>query len=449
MKADELRKKAEEFIKKSDNALEFLTNEDLLALANELQIQQIKLELQNDELRRAKEEVTIVSNKYSDLYDFAPVGFFSLNAEGKILEVNLRATILLARSKDSLIDLPFSALIEPRFRNAFHIHLQRTFERETPQIFEVEIKKSDGTILFAELQSVSLSLPDSTVRQCRTALIDISDRKQSEAFYKKYMQGLQSEKSIIDLQAKELANIKDKLSETETNLKNLLNQKDKLFSMLNQDLKDSFGKTIFELEFVLNNFGKLLNEDLKSRIYKIYNDSFDFHEVIENLIYWSKIQISDLTLIPKNINLKEAFEKQISAVKTYCLPRNISIIGEIDREIYVYVDETAFNVVIRNILSNAIKFSENSKKIVFFAVSKDTLVEISIIDSGKGMSETQLQSIFKKNPENHSIKTESQIPGFGVKLCKALIEKSGGAFNIKSSEDKGVKVVFTLPKKIS
>ncbi len=180
VKLTTLRQKAEKRLQREKKRLESISLRDLQDLVHELGTHQIELEMQNEELRRAQEEIETSRSKYADLYDFAPIGYFIFDKSGLILEVNLTGAGLLGADRRLLINKPFTVLVGKDDRDAFRAHLRETLQRETRQLCEIRIRRKDGSDLSVQLQSIAVEGPAGNVMSCRTAAIDITERKRLE-----------------------------------------------------------------------------------------------------------------------------------------------------------------------------------------------------------------------------------------------------------------------------
>ena len=129
-KSETLRKQAERTLKGRTSDLEKLSTRDIQSLVHELQVHQIELEMQNEELRRAQSEFEDSRNRYSNLYDFAPIGYFTFDKNGLILEVNLTGANILGVERSFLIKKPFSLYIAFGSRDVFYLHLRKVFRAD-------------------------------------------------------------------------------------------------------------------------------------------------------------------------------------------------------------------------------------------------------------------------------------------------------------------------------
>ncbi len=155
-------------------------NSDSRKLVHELQARQTELEKQNKELRSARTHLEESRSKYFDLYDLAPVGYFTFDENGLILEVNLNGAKQLGRERGSLIKMPFSMFICKDDRDVFYHHRQQVFERKTQCDCEIRLKRDGGSEFYAQI--VSIPAPDSqgNFNQIRSTVKDISERKRIE-----------------------------------------------------------------------------------------------------------------------------------------------------------------------------------------------------------------------------------------------------------------------------
>ena len=173
----QLRKRAEKALQKRPTGslqLPELSNEEMHSLVHELQVHQIELEMQNDELRRTQVELVESRDKYHELYDFAPLGYFTFDEMGRILDVNLTGADLLGIHRSKLLNMKFSSFISSDFQDTLYFHWKGLIESETHQTCELMLKKQDGQRFYAKLESVGVKDKTNNLIQIRTALSDIT-----------------------------------------------------------------------------------------------------------------------------------------------------------------------------------------------------------------------------------------------------------------------------------
>ena len=175
-KSETLRKQAEKALRDQTVDLRKLSTRDIRSLVHELQVHQIELEMQNEELRRTQSELEESRNRYSNLYDFAPVGYFTFDKNGLIMEVNLTGANMLGIERSFLIKKPFSLYMDFNSKDTFYLHLRKVFRANTRQTCEIKLVDKNKNRFDAQLES--LAVQDSS--QCRTAIVNITERKRSE-----------------------------------------------------------------------------------------------------------------------------------------------------------------------------------------------------------------------------------------------------------------------------
>ncbi len=183
-KFNALRRQAEELMSNPDFSKRLVAFEDPLQLIHELQTFQVELELQNDELRRAQQELMEFKIHYTQLYDFTPVGYVTLDAKGTIFDANMTLARMLETERGSLVNRSLSDHILPKDQDIYYLHLQALFTYKKRQICDLKMKKKDGSFLDVQLESTAIPKSDQGEARFRTVIIDVSERKRSERLLK-------------------------------------------------------------------------------------------------------------------------------------------------------------------------------------------------------------------------------------------------------------------------
>jgi PAS domain S-box-containing protein len=180
--AAKLRRQAEERLRAKAEDLHLpRSGAEAQRLLHELEVHQIELEMQNAELCRGREELELSRNRYAELYDFAPIGYFTFDARGLIREVNLAGGQLLGIERRRLVNKPFSGFIaDADGRELFSSHLEAISQNQGMQECEVDLKRQGGPTLHAQLQSLMAGNIDDQVDYIHTTIIDITDRRRAE-----------------------------------------------------------------------------------------------------------------------------------------------------------------------------------------------------------------------------------------------------------------------------
>jgi len=147
---------------------------------HELQVHQIELEMQNDELRQAQRALEESRDRYVDLYDYAPIGYVTLDRHALVLEANLSCAGLLETERRSLIHKPFSRFVHKDSQDTFYFHRNQVLQTGTRHKCEIKLVKPDGSWFYAQLESVGMADSDGKLSRLRTAISDITDRKFAE-----------------------------------------------------------------------------------------------------------------------------------------------------------------------------------------------------------------------------------------------------------------------------
>jgi PAS domain S-box-containing protein len=191
-KPDYLRKRAEEVLAKRKERLQDLSHADLKKLVHELGTYQVELETQNEELRSTRAKLEESSNRYAELYDFSPVGYFTITARGLVREANLTGAEMLGVTKRLVTDKPFSLFIERGDLAVYQAHRKEVFRRQTRQTCELRMKPRNAPAFYARLQSAAVENIDNKAGLMRTSVIDITERKLVEEEREKLINELQA-----------------------------------------------------------------------------------------------------------------------------------------------------------------------------------------------------------------------------------------------------------------
>ncbi len=148
---------------------------------HEFQVYQVELEMQNEELQAARNQMEASLEKYTDLYDFAPVGYFSVNEHGRILEANLTAAAMLGVGRARLVNQRLHAFVVPSSRPAFTAFLKKALGGPAKQICEVSLVNHAGAACWVDIQAISAVVPPGAPKWCRLAVSDLSALKRAEA----------------------------------------------------------------------------------------------------------------------------------------------------------------------------------------------------------------------------------------------------------------------------
>jgi PAS domain-containing protein len=181
-----LRKEAELFLSNKDLSYkDKIAEDDIKKLFQELQVHQIELEMQNDELRRANEELEIERLRFSGIYDLAPVGYFIMDMAGKVEDVNITGAALLGRQKSRIINFKLQSFIMPECIDEFYIFLNNLNTTNTQLNCQLKFFKDDAVVIDAQVEGITINNTLSLKKQCYIAVMDIT--KRIRGFARRYM----------------------------------------------------------------------------------------------------------------------------------------------------------------------------------------------------------------------------------------------------------------------
>jgi PAS domain S-box-containing protein len=205
--ADDLLRRALEVVRAKAHTLpDTPTPDQSKRLYQELQVHQIELEMQNEELRRARDELEAERERYFDLYDLAPIGYLTINGKGLILEANLMAAALLGAARGSLVKQSLTRFILPEDHHIFSLHCKLLFETGAPQVCELRVLRQDGAQFWVGMEAkVAMQDGEDGAPVCRAMIRDITERKQMEETQLFLLQSGYADENFFDLLARYLA----------------------------------------------------------------------------------------------------------------------------------------------------------------------------------------------------------------------------------------------------
>jgi PAS domain S-box-containing protein len=271
-----------------------------------------------------------------------------------------------------------------------------------------------------------------TVRGGETRIISTKKTRFLDADNKKYLVGV-----IHDITERK---------KTENSLKELIATKDKLFSIIAHDLRSPFNGIIGFSELLIENSNDILLEDSEQYIKIINSSAKNTLILLDNLLNWAKSQTGQLSFNPEKILFSEVVHEIIALSKNIAKSKNIALECSCTDNLEIYVDVNMLNTVLRNLISNAIKFTNIGGHIKVSAASKQDHVEITISDNGIGINKEKCSELFSIASNTTTLGTADENgSGLGLVLCKEFIQKNNGDIWVESEENKGSNFIFTLP----
>ncbi|MEI6696894.1 MAG: PAS domain-containing sensor histidine kinase [Bacteroidota bacterium] len=547
----DLQRKAEELLKqrknkKASEETMLLSEIEILKLAHELEVHQIELEMQNEELILAKKAEDQIKESYIELYDFAPVAYFSLSKRAEILSLNLKAAQLLGKERNSLINSHFAFFIDEHEKDIFaeffdkvmfgsenaicelslsfnthesvFLHLSGNLNESKDQCLITavdvsEIKIAEETILLSKrrmeiilntsfigtwqwnvqtgetifnemwAEIIGYTLDELAPLSIKTweTLAHTEDLIQSGILLEQHFAGklpyydcecrikhknghwvwVRDRGSVISYSSdgkplmmfgthSDISNQKQaekEINEINTKLSKVNTEKDKFFSIIAHDLRGPLGNFMGLSKIMAESLKEFSFDDIENFANTLEKSASNLYRLLENLLEWSKMQQGIIPFNPKLIALKMIVFESIGMTGNAAEKKEIKISYNISAETEVFADSNILQTILRNLISNAIKFTHKGGDIEISAKpNKDHELEISVKDTGIGMSQEIMGNLFKIDTDTNRKGTDDEpSTGLGVIICKDLIEKHGGKLWIESEVGVGSCFYFTLP----
>ena len=265
---------------------------------------------------------------------------------------------------------------------------------------------------------------------------------------KKVENDLRNSQKLLEEENFRLIKTKEEIKYQNERLQKLAKEKDKFFSVISHDLKNPFNSILGFSENLLElvNENDYTHEDIKKRANIILKSSQQAYNLLLNLMEWAYTETGRITYEPEYFDLVELISETELLFLNMAKQKSIKIMPYLPSEMQVYADKDMVGSVLRNLISNAIKFSNQNGSIQICAQEAEKELIVSVIDSGIGMPQENTDKIFE-NEINFSTPgtCNERGTGLGLILCKEFIESHGGRIWVETQEGKGFSVYFSIP----
>jgi len=236
------------------------------------------------------------------------------------------------------------------------------------------------------------------------------------------------------------------LKQSELALKEANQTKDRFFSIISHDLRAPFTSLMGFSETLIDSYDSFDEKTKKNFARAIYDSAEQIYNLLDNLLQWSLAQTNSIVFKPGKVDFSTVVDENISLMEKSAELKEITLVSAIDGDRVLFADINMLNTILRNLFSNAIKFTGKGGNITLSSTAKKDFLEITIADTGVGMSDEYMKKIFRIDEKHLTRGTEKETgTGIGLVLCKDFIEKHGGKIWVESKPGEGSRFSFTLP----
>jgi len=226
----------------------------------------------------------------------------------------------------------------------------------------------------------------------------------------------------------------------------LNSDKDLFISILAHDLRSPFTALLGLSDILIENIRVFNIDEIENLLKQISTSSNDTFALLEDLLKWTSTKSGKIPYKPQKLNLTDVCENIIKTLNSNAITKNISVLINIHEPVYVLADIDMLKTVMRNLVSNAIKFTNNGGVISIKAKEDSGIVTVSVTDNGIGIKSDKLKKLFDISQRQTTIGTADETgTGLGLILCKEFVEKNSGKIWVESEYGKGSEFKFTQP----
>lgn len=257
---------------------------------------------------------------------------------------------------------------------------------------------------------------------------------------------LQTQNLRLQQEVAERTRAEDALKVSEQQLRELNASKDKLFSIIAHDLKSPLSSLKGLLQFAEEHLESYTPDKLREMIVMQRTSIEHLLKLIDNLLTWSRLQRGILDYFPQRFPLEQAIRRNLELFRHVAAQKQVTMNSTVSQQVIVYADYNMVDTVIRNLLSNALKFTKSGGQVTISADMQATCVTTAVADTGIGIEPDLLPLLFRGDAPPKRLGTQHEKgTGLGLMLCKELVERNGGSVSVTSEAGQGAIFTFTLP----
>ena len=381
-----------------------------------------------------------------NLFDYVPVGVCIINRDYEVLYWNFTIEEWTKIKKDNIIGKSLFDFFPNVNDFKYTSRISAIFDGGPPTIFSSQLHKNfftsylpDGQLRF---QHTTVSAIPSVTTNDYYAIFSIEDVSSLSQRLKEYR--ILKDQALEEVRQRRLA--EEALRKSENELRELNMTKDKFFSIIAHDIKNPLGTSMNVSEFLYNDFENFSPEEVKDFINDIMVSSKGLYSLLEELLNWARVQTGRIDYNPEDNDIAEVIANSLSLLKMNAEKKNINFTSTIEAGTFAYFDFKMINTVIRNLSSNAIKFTPENGSVTISAIKGDEFLTIKVSDTGIGISQDDIKKLFRIDVHHTTIGTSQEKgTGLGLIICKEFVEFNKGKIWVESELNKGTDFIFTLP----
>ena len=257
---------------------------------------------------------------------------------------------------------------------------------------------------------------------------------------------LQNINRKLKLEIEERKRTEIALQESEKNLKEANAAKDKFFSIIAHDLRNPFNAVIGFSNLLRENLSEFNTSEISEYIGYINDSAINAYTLLGNLLDWARSQTNSIQFKPEAVNISDVIKSTLTILSGEATKKSITVNSPVPSDSFVLADCNMVSAVLRNLVSNAIKFTRPGGFIEISSCTTGGFHEVTVADNGVGIQRKDIEKLFRIDTKVYTQGTaEESGTGLGLILCKEFVEKNSGTIRVESEAGTGSKFIFTLP----
>jgi len=360
-----------------------------------------------------------IQKKFRTIFDEGPLGMATIDLDFTFLDINNKFCEMVGYSSEELKEHTFTDITHPDDAELDISLARQLYRGEIPSYnMRKRYLRQNKEIFWVSL----------------TATL-IRDEDGEPLYYLAMVEDIN-----------EAVHIQEKLLERETELTKINDDKDRLFSIIAHDLRSPFTTLQGFTEILIEDINELSRDEMTQYLNAIYSSSKNLMNLLDNLLNWSRLNTGNIAFYPEPVHLNELIKENMKVFTYTGKSKNINISMDLNGTGTVMCDRNMMSTVVRNFLSNALKFTPTNGTISIYSNIKTDQFIFIVKDSGTGMPPGRVKELMSEKLVQSFRGTDNEIgTGLGLKLVKEFIKMHKGDFNVESEPGKGSTFTITIP----